>query len=88
MLTLIYLLNLGVKFPPKHKLTVAEVFNGRNGQPNLELLKKYFIAEGRVDETTALRIIQDGAALLKAENTMIDIEAPVTVSSSRKMLSS
>lgn len=68
-----------VKFPPKHKLTVAEVFVGRNGQPNLELLKKYFIAEGRVDETTALRIIQDGAALLKAENTMIDIEAPVTV---------
>jgi hypothetical protein len=70
---------LGVKFPPKHKLTVAEVFVGRNGQPNLELLKKYFIAEGRVDETTALRIIQDGATLLKAENTMIDIEAPVTV---------
>lgn len=68
-----------VKFPPKHKLTVAEVFVGRNGQPNLELLKKYFIAEGRVDETTALRIIQEGAALLKAENTMIDIEAPVTV---------
>jgi serine/threonine-protein phosphatase 2B catalytic subunit len=55
------------------------VFVGRNGQPNLELLKKYFIAEGRVDETTALRIIQEGAALLKAENTMIDIEAPVTV---------
>ena len=55
------------------------MFVGRNGQPNLELLKKYFIAEGRVDETTALRIIQEGAALLKAENTMIDIEAPVTV---------
>lgn len=55
------------------------MFAGRNGLPNLELLKKYFISEGRVDETTALRIIQDGATLLKAENTMIDIEAPVTV---------
>jgi serine/threonine-protein phosphatase 2B catalytic subunit len=70
---------LGVKFPPKHKLTAAEVFVGRNGQPNLELLKKYFIAEGRLDETAALRIIQEGATLLKAESTMIDIEAPVTV---------
>jgi serine/threonine-protein phosphatase 2B catalytic subunit len=70
---------LGVKFPPKHKLTAAEVFVGRNGQPNLELLKKYFISEGRLDETAALRIIQEGAALLKAESTMIDIEAPVTV---------
>ncbi|CAO1426825.1 unnamed protein product [Diamesa hyperborea] len=68
-----------VKFPPKHKLTVAEIFNGRNGLPNLELLKKYFISEGRLDETAALRIIHDGAALLKAESTMIDIEAPVTV---------
>lgn len=68
-----------MKFPPKHKLTAAEVFVGRNGQPNLELLKKYFISEGRLDETAALRIIQEGAALLKAENTMIDIEAPVTV---------
>jgi serine/threonine-protein phosphatase 2B catalytic subunit len=68
-----------VKFPPKHKLTVAEVFVGRNGQPNLDLLRKYFISEGRVDETTALRIISEGATLLKAENTMIDIEAPVTV---------
>lgn len=55
------------------------MFVGRNGQPNLELLKKYFISEGRLDETAALRIIQEGATLLKAENTMIDIEAPVTV---------
>jgi serine/threonine-protein phosphatase 2B catalytic subunit len=55
------------------------VFAGRNGQPNLELLKKYFISEGRLDETAALRIINEGAALLKAESTMIDIEAPVTV---------
>lgn len=70
---------VGVKFPPKHKLTAAEVFVGRNGQPNLELLKKYFISEGRLDETAALRIIEEGATLLKAENTMIDIEAPVTV---------
>jgi Calcineurin-like phosphoesterase len=74
-----FLLLLGVKFPPKHKLTAAEVFVGRNGQPNLDLLKKYFISEGRLDETAALRIIQEGAALLKAESTMIDIEAPVTV---------
>jgi Calcineurin-like phosphoesterase len=77
--TLSLSLVLGVKFPPKHKLTAAEIYNGRNGQPNLEVLKKYFISEGRLDETAALRIIQEGAALLKAENTMIDIEAPVTV---------
>jgi serine/threonine-protein phosphatase 2B catalytic subunit len=68
----------GVLFPPKHKLTVAEVFDSRTGKPNPDVLKQHFIVEGRIDETAALKIIQDGATLLKTENTMIDIEAPVT----------
>jgi serine/threonine-protein phosphatase 2B catalytic subunit len=69
---------LGVLFPPKHKLTVAEVFDARTGKPHPDVLKQHFIVEGRIDETAALKIIQDGATLLKSENTMIDIEAPVT----------
>ena len=68
----------GVPFPPSNKLLISDVFDPRTNKPRPDVLKQHFVLEGRIDESAALKIINDGAALLRQEKTMIEIEAPVT----------
>lgn len=75
----LYYYHQDVPLPPAHKLTMDEVYEAKTGKPNYDAMRAYFLQEGRMEEGPALRIINEGAALLRAEKNMVDVEAPVTV---------
>ncbi len=69
-----------VPSPPSIHLTIADLFDTQTGggKPKLDRLREHLLAEGRLEEDAALMIIERGEALLRAENNLIDLEAPIT----------
>ena len=67
-----------VPHPATKKLSVSEVIDGDTGKPLADVVMKHFVREGRLEEEAALVILTEATALLRAEDTMIDVEAPIT----------
>jgi serine/threonine-protein phosphatase 2B catalytic subunit len=48
------------------------------GLPDIRFLKDHFYREGRLTESQALYILEKGKEILKLENNLLEIPAPVT----------
>ena len=68
----------GVPMPVSSKLTMSEVYGDGSTKPDWQKLKTHFMAEGRLEEEVALRILREGAAALKVEPNLLAICPPVT----------
>ncbi|KAJ1677491.1 3',5'-cyclic-nucleotide phosphodiesterase (PDEase) (3':5'-CNP), partial [Spiromyces aspiralis] len=52
--------------------------NGNRSRPDCEFLKTFFFHEGRLAEDQALDIINCASALLRQEETLLNLPAPIT----------
>ncbi|CAF3273614.1 unnamed protein product [Rotaria sp. Silwood2] len=71
-----------VPLAPIHRLDIEDIYShpsDPDDKPNLDILKQHLLLEGRITEQAAIRIVENGAAILRDEPTMIDIDAPLTI---------
>lgn len=66
-----------VSHPPKDLLTEDELY--KTGVIDVDKLREHLRIEGRLTESCCKRVIREGSAVLRAEETLISVESPITI---------
>lgn len=66
-----------VKQAPQHRLTVDEIY--KNGVIEIDVLREHLRAEGRLTDEACKKLIKDGSAILRKEETLLNVESPITI---------
>ena len=73
------LLLADVPAPTAHIPTDDEFYlDAEHTKVNLDFLKQHLIAEGRLSDDQAMFLVTSATEILKNEDTLIDIDAPLT----------
>ncbi|CAF0989318.1 unnamed protein product [Brachionus calyciflorus] len=67
-----------VPYPAINKLNFKDVYDEKN-HPRIDILKDHFFNEGRLEESVALKIINDTTAKFKNEKTLVEVSQPVCI---------
>ncbi|KAI3382092.1 hypothetical protein SNEBB_006366 [Seison nebaliae] len=67
-----------VPYPATHRLTIKDAY-GQDKKPKIDLIKKHFYQEGRVEEDLGLKIIQDMMQVVSLEQTLLSVTSPVLI---------
>ncbi|CAF1217088.1 unnamed protein product [Rotaria sp. Silwood1] len=68
-----------VPYPRASILTEDQLFSSSSGLPSIPLLREHLLAEGRLDEKCALRLIDLAQQIFEREPNMLFIERPITI---------
>ena len=67
--------------PPLTRTLLSDelLFSGPDGAPNPEILSEHFVGEGKLSEAQLTKILNRGIDLLKQEQNLIRVEAPIVI---------
>lgn len=64
---------------PTKRLSIDDIFCPQTNKINLETLKAHLFEEGRVDDATAIKIMNECATVFKSESNLLKIDAPAII---------
>lgn len=68
-----------VPYPEEEKLKISDLFDEFNRAKDINLLKNHLFKEGRLEDSTAIKILETAESLFKLEPNLVEVQAPCVI---------